>query len=216
MKKQKILALVLGTIIGISNLLMGGMAYANESDNQNNSNDYTIEISEKSFEDELLKNSVLNKKELEIYNKATDNIMKLYENLEEIDLSDAILNKLKKDEDKIYADNKEIFDKVTEYFNDLENAPHNKEANYSDDQVNSKLADEEFYNELLENKVLNSNEIDLLKEAENKLNSLYEKDLDSFDEDTLIKQENDIYKNYKTIFDKIDEYYDNMIENTLQ
>ncbi len=213
MKKQKIIAIALGTVIGLGSIFGGGAVYADEINKQDTSNEYTMEVCEKTFEDELLENSILSKEELKIYNEAIDKIFKLYEGLEEVDLNDEVLDKLEKEENKIYEENKILFDKVDKYFETLEDAPHNKKANEMEEEVNPELMQEEFYNELLENNVLDSGELDLLKEAEEKLDILYGTNLEDIDEDEFFKREDAIYKHYKDIFDKINTYFDNMIED---
>ncbi len=213
MKKQKIVALALGTIIGIGSLFGGGVVHADEMNSSETQNQCIEEMGGQCLDDELVKNGVLTKAELKLYNDAIDKIMKLYDDLEEKDLSDEVLDKLISDENKIYEDNKVIFDKVDKYYDSLEDAPHNKEANEEDNEPSPEVLREDFYNELLEKKVLNTGELALLKEADAKLDALYDTDLENLDEAKLEKNEHAIYEEYKAVYNKLDAYYDQVEED---
>ncbi len=206
MKKQRIVALALGTIIGLGSLFGGGVVHADEINSKEIQNQCIEEVEVQCFEDELLENGILTKAEVKQYNDATDKIMKLYDDLEEQDLSDEVLNKLIADENKIYEDNKVVFDKVDKYYDYLEDAPHNKEANEEGEEPSPEALMEDFYNELLENKVLSVDEVALLKEADAKIDALYDMDLGNFDE--IERKENAIYEEYKAVYNKLDVYYE--------
>ncbi len=216
MKKQKIVALALGTIIGIGSIFGGGVVHADEINSKETKNQCIEEVGGQCLEDEFFENGVLTKAELKQYNDAVDHIMKLYDDLEEQDLSDEVLNKLVAAENKIYEDNKVVFDKVDKYYDSLEDAPHNKEANEDGDEPSPEALMEDFYNELLENKVLSVDEVALLKEADAKIDALYDTDLENFDEDKLDeieRKENAIYDEYKQIYNKLDAYYEQVEED---
>ncbi len=213
MKKQKIVALALGTIIGIGSLFGAGVVHADEINSKETKNQCIEEVGGQCFEDELVENGVLTKAELKQYNDAVDNIMKLYDDLEEQDLSDEVLNKLVAAENKIYENNKVVFDKIDKYYDSLEDAPHNKEVNEDGDEPSPEALMEDFYNELLENKVLSVDELALLKEADAKIDALYDIDLEDFDEDKLEEKENAIYEEYKLVYNKLDAYYEQVEED---
>ncbi len=212
MKKQKIVALALGTIIGIGSLFGGGVVNADEINSKETKNQCIEEVGGQCLQDEFIKNGVLTKAELKQYNDATAKIMKLYDDLGEKDLSDEALNKLIAAENKIHKNNKVIFDKVDKYYDSLEDAPHNKEANEEGDEPSPETIMEDFYNELLEKKVLSIDELALLKEADAKIYALYDADLEKFDEDKLEEKENAIYDEYKAVYNKLDTYYEQVEE----
>ncbi len=216
MKKQKILAVALGTIIGFGTIFGAGGAHADEAKKQKEANEITVEESVTCMPDELLEGSVLNKEEYKQYNEAINKIMSLYEDLEDKDLTDDIIEELEKAEQKIYEANQAVFDKVEKFYMSLEDAPHNMESNREDNEASPEEMQEEFYMELLEWEVLTPEELALFKEAEAKLNALYETDLEKINEEEFINRENTIYNEYKAVFEKVDSYYDTLIEKEEQ
>ncbi|PIE77178.1 MAG: hypothetical protein CSA13_00900 [Clostridiales bacterium] len=216
MKKRKILALALATVVGICSMFSGGGVYADIENNQDAPNDCVEEVCEMTIDAELLQNSVLNQSELEQYNKAINQIMKLYDEIEGQELNDDTFEKLERAEQKIYEDNHALFDKVEQYFMTVDNAPNNLTENgeyndleeYDDLDLEEMLSD--YYDELLEEGVLNKAELAMFKEAEEKLYKLYETSIG--DEGELLEKEDAIYESYKAVFEKVDKYFEKMQE----
>lgn len=207
MNKQKVLALALGAMIGLGTIFGGGMAYANQVDKQESSSQSELDAG-MCWEDELLAKAGLSKEELKQYNEAIDKIMAIYDNLEGKEINPDILNQLEAEEDKIYQENKSVFDKVDKYFASLPDAPHNQILDQVDGEVDLELIPGEFYDDLVKNKVLSSEEVARLQEAEAKLDGLYANHTGDMGENELLAQEAAIYKEYQAVFDKINAYYD--------
>ncbi len=213
MKKQKIVALALGTIIGLGSLFGGAGAHANELNGTCDTNECVMDAGTFGV-DELVGNSVLSKAEFKQYNEAIDKIMKLYEDIEGKELSDEVLENLFVQEDKIYEANKAIFDKVDAYYSNLEDAPENMEPNEGDEEMSPEDMEEALYAELVDFEILTPDELVLFKEAEQKLYELYASD--DMDFDAISKKEDAIYEKYKAVIDKVDKYYEELEEDEYQ
>ncbi len=202
MKKQQLLVLGLGTIIGLGSLFGGGVVHADEMNSSETKNQCIEEVGGQCLDDELIKNGVLTKAELKQCNDAIDKIMKLYDDLEEKNLSDEVLNKLISDENKIYEDNKVIFDKVDKYYNSLEDAPYNKEVN---EEEYAKEHQQEIQ-ELVGEGIITEKEGDRLIVIENELDQIFDKisDDESHLNLELEKKLNELYKEMDEIYEKID------------
>ncbi len=206
MKKQRILALAMGTVIGLGSIF-GGSAYADTTSQKDNAGVCTQAVCESTIDDELLAKSVLTKAELKQYNGAIEEIMKLYDAIEGKELNDETLEKLFEDEEKIYEDNKVVFDKVDAYFDSLDDSPSNRldDEDYGD--IELEFDEDDFYAELKENNVLNDDEIAKYIEAEKQINDLYMNATDDSNFDEIDKKADQIIEQNKALFDKVDQYY---------
>ncbi len=191
MKKEKMIALLFGGIVTVSSLFGGKTMIVNANENAQ-TNTKIEEKYDNTLSQELLENNVLNEKELKQYNEANNTINKLYDEIGDEEISDELWDKLNASEEKVYMDNKEVFDKVDEYF-------VKQEVLWMD----------EYYNELVESKVITKEEALLLKSADEKVAKLMDSlDINLSDEDyyEIDEQINNIYDELSSIYDRISDF----------
>lgn len=188
MKNKKILVGMMGVVLTVSSVLGTGV-YAN-TDKQ------PAELEQEEMmvyvDQDLLTKKVLTQKEFDQYNKALEDIQKLYETVDE-NTSDEAFEKICEAEDEIYKTNQNLFDKVDQYYFQV-------------------MIDEEV-NELKKAGVLNDKELDQYKKANEAIEKLHETiDGDVSDEafEKLMKEQDKIFEANKAIFDKVFDYYDKL------
>ncbi len=198
MKKNRLIGTALALTLTVGSVFAGGIAsFADEMKASCDVNTYDITC-EMSLNE--LYGDVLNADELKLLEAAEKELSALYEGVDE-NTTDAEMQALFDKEEAIFTKYANVYDKLSQVY-DEEMA----------------LAEDEYYNSFVEEGILTAEELVQLKEADDKVDALYaevDENITDVQLDALFAKENAIYKQYTGIYDKINAFYESMVEEDL-
>ncbi len=166
--------------------------YANIYDKLSQAYDEEMAMAEDEYYNSFVEEGILTADELAKLKEADAKVDALYADVDE-NTTDTEWDALFAKENAIYEQYAGIFEKIDVFYESM-----------AAEDLNA------YYDELVEEGVLTKEELAQLKVADKKINALYDNmDINASEADfeKLLEQEEAIYQAYKSIFDKIDEYY---------